>query len=70
MNLTELGLTPTQHAETQKLRSGYWYKHYITECPICGRGHHYRERQYTPAPPKNSPQRWDYDMVYDYCDAL
>lgn len=55
-------------------KAKYWYKNYISECPVCGRGEKRRERQYTPAPPKNSPERWDYDgMAYDYCmewDAL
>lgn len=46
----------------------YWYKHYITECPVCGGGDHIRVRQYTPAPEKYSQERWDYDgMAYDWC---
>ncbi len=55
----------------EKPKRGYWYKHYIRECPICGRGEHVRVRQYdTPPPPKNSPERWDYNgMAYDWCDV-
>ena len=28
----------------------YWYKTWIYECPCCGAGDRYRERQYTPKP--------------------
>ena len=57
--------SPVKHPKGK----GSWYKHYITECPVCGRGEDIRERQYTPAPPKNSPERWDYNgMAYDYCE--
>lgn len=48
---------------------GCWYKRYITECPICGRGYDVRERQYTPKP-EDPADRVDYNgMAYDYCDV-
>ena len=48
---------------------GYWYKRFISECPICGRGDDYRVRQYTPKPADPSERVvWDYN--YDYCNAL
>jgi len=47
----------------------HWYKNYIEECPVCGRGRQWRERQFTPAPEKHSMERWDYDgMAYDWCE--
>ncbi len=56
--------------ETTKRRRRYWYKNFVTECPICGRGKQWRERQFTPPPPKDSPERWDFDgLAYDYCDV-
>ena len=47
----------------------YWYKYYIGECPICGRDHSYKERQYSPRP-KNKEDRikqLDYTETYDHC---
>jgi hypothetical protein len=38
----------------------HWYLIHITECPICGSREIVRERQYTPAPPKHSPERYEY----------
>ena len=60
-----------QAVKKRKSLPPHWYKHYVWECPICGRGGHIRERQFSPPPPKYSQERWDYDgMAYDWCDVL
>ena len=46
----------------------HWYKNEIRECPICWRGTHERVRQFTPAPPKLSLERWNFEEVYDWCE--
>jgi hypothetical protein len=47
----------------------YWYLITIYECPACGSTKQYRERQYTPRPP-----RWEdrhiCEVHYDWCDAF
>lgn len=49
-------------------KAKYWYKNFIQECPVCGRGRQWKERQYTPAPPRYDQSRWDYDgWAYDGC---
>lgn len=48
----------------------HWYKTYINECPLCGRGQTERVRMFTPAPAKDDfIARYDYAQVYDWCDA-
>lgn len=47
---------------------GYWYKTFITECPVCGRGSKWRERQFTKKP-KNPSKRISYTAVYDHCEG-
>lgn len=47
----------------------YWYLITITECPVCGRGDTYRERQYTKKP-KDDSKRYVFEQIYDWCDAL
>jgi hypothetical protein len=42
----------------------HWYITFITECPVCGRGHKWRERVY--AKPVESIV---YKEVYDWCDV-
>ncbi len=49
-------------------RRGYWYKRFITECPVCGRGDDYRERQYSERP-EDPRDRVQYDQRYDWCDV-
>lgn len=50
----------------QKPKRGYWY--YITyyECPVCGSGGSYRERQYTEKP-EDVEQRVERQERYDHC---
>lgn len=55
--------------ETQERKVTYWYKQYITECPVCGREDSWKERQYT-IKPKNSNLRYFFEQVYDWCDSL
>jgi len=62
----ELDQTP----EARPHGEGCWYKHFIEECPVCGRGDEWKERRYTPPPPKDSPERWEFKQRYDYCDVL
>ena len=52
-----------------KPRKGYWYKHFTTECPVCGRGDSWKERQYTPKP-TDPQERWVWKSDYDWCNAL
>ena len=53
----------------RKLYPGeYWYKIHIVECPVCGRGYKWRERQYI-SPPEDYRERYYYEQVYDYCDV-
>ncbi len=44
----------------------YWYKITCVECPVCGSGETYRERQYTKRP-KDIMKRHGYEQIYDHC---
>lgn len=46
----------------------HWYKTITEECPVCGRGRTYRERQYTPKP-ADSNDRYEYTPYYDHCEG-
>lgn len=51
----------------QKPRTGkYWYKITYEECPMCGNGRTWRERQYSPKP-ENPKERIFWESIYDYC---
>ncbi len=55
--------------EPVKNEQGCWYKHHISECPVCGKGDWIRERQ--PAPkPEDPRERWEFEQVYDWCNVL
>ena len=54
--------------ENPEEKRKYWYKFFIYECPICGRGDTYKERQYTPKPEDGS-ERYDFAVHYDYCNV-
>lgn len=56
----DVGSSPTP-------RSTYWYFITINECPLCGRSHEYRERQYTPKP-VDAQHRYKYEQHWCYCD--
>ena len=45
----------------------YWILVTRYECPVCGSGRTYRERQYTPKP-ADWNNRHAYEVHYDYCD--
>jgi hypothetical protein len=45
----------------------YWYLITIHECPLCGRGNTYRERQYSPKP-EDPAQRVHYEQIFDWCE--
>lgn len=45
----------------------YWYKFYIEECPLCGRGHSYKERVYDIPKPTDINDRYHYSQPYDWC---
>lgn len=47
----------------------YWYKFYHHECPVCGRYHMYKVRQYGPKP-ENIYERHIHVEDYDWCDAF
>lgn len=52
---------------TRKPLPPHWYKRYITECPVCGRGRDERVRQLTPRP-DDPGDRVEYDgAAYDWC---
>ena len=52
--------------ESEKPKSGYWYKFYTDECVLCGAGGTVKERQYTPKP-DDPNDRYDYEQfVCDY----
>lgn len=44
----------------------YWYRIYISECPVCGKGEETRERRYDERP-KDPEDRYEYSLVYDGC---
>lgn len=45
----------------------HWYKRFISECPVCGRGDDVRERQFSPRP-EDPRDRVEYEgLAYDYC---
>jgi len=51
-------------------RKSYWIRHYIGECPVCGRWAGYDERVYGEAKPKEYEKRWvlmEYADAYDHC---
>lgn len=58
------GFASDQPTPNQK---GVWYKHYISECPVCGRGRTERTRM-PPPRPDDDQERWEYEQVWDYCD--
>jgi len=47
----------------------YWYKFFCGECPLCGRGTSYKERQYSPKPvdPCDRYERIPDSITYDGC---
>jgi predicted RNA-binding Zn-ribbon protein involved in translation (DUF1610 family) len=45
----------------------YWYRIDYFECPVCGREHSYRERQYTSRPDNPSDRIF---FHHDYCGCL
>ena len=47
----------------------YWL--FITHhyCPVCGGGHTYRERRFTPKP-EDPNERVEWVDAYDWCNAL
>ena len=47
----------------------YWYLFIITECPLCGNGEKYKERQYTEKP-SDIEDRYYYKQVYDHCEQF
>lgn len=49
-----------------KSKKKYWYKITCVECPVCGSGETYRERQYTKRP-KDAMKRHEYKQTYDQC---
>lgn len=51
------------------MNAKYWIKFTTRECPICGRGGEYRERQYTEKP-KDPAERYKWVAMYDWCNAL
>lgn len=46
----------------------YWYLFTWIGCPVCGRGHTYKERMYSPKP-KGYLNRHKESEIYDYCNA-
>ena len=49
-----------------KKSRGYWYLYTVHECPVCGYGEIYKERQTTPKPSKWE-DRHKWSAYYDYC---
>jgi hypothetical protein len=47
-------------------RKKYWYRFTVVECPVCGGGEQFKEREYTPKP-KDPSKRHTYLQIYDYC---
>lgn len=45
----------------------YWYKHYITFCPVCGRGKTEKYRVYGKKP-SDYGLRVETQEVYDWCN--
>lgn len=47
----------------------YWYKHFVGECPMCGRDASYKIRVYGKKP-KNPEKRYfqlSHQQTYDHC---
>ena len=54
-----------------EVKKKYWYKTYITECPVCFGGDTVRERQYSwPPPEKWAQERYEYIQSWDGCNAF
>lgn len=47
----------------------YWIFKTIHACPVCGRGQEFRERRPLPKP-EDPSDRYLYEEIYDWCDAL
>lgn len=45
----------------------YWYLIIRHECPVCGRGTTYKERQYSPKPEDPMKTRV-YEQHFDWCE--
>jgi len=48
----------------------YWILFTRHECPVCGGGDSYRERIYDRPKPEDARDRYIYEEMYDWCDAL
>ena len=53
----------------KKTSRPHWYKLYISECPVCGRGYTERERVYGQKP-NDISKRYIYNVTWDYCNAF
>ena len=48
------------------MKRKYWYLFTYYECPLCGYGEEYKERQYTPKP-EDAKDRREYETIAYHC---
>jgi len=61
-------MTGFESGEPTPNQKGVWYKRYISECPVCGRGSDERTRM-PPPRPEDPGDRIEWEQVYDWCDG-
>lgn len=62
-SLISMSLVKSGNKMTKKK---YWYKFWHQECPVCGGGQTFKERQYTKKP-KDIFKRHIHEQAYDHC---
>jgi len=67
-NEGEIELTGIDNSVPTRNVKGIWYKRYISECPLCGRGDDERTRM-PPPKPENPEDIYEYEQVYDWCEG-